>query len=1177
MSINPAFIHLRLHSEYSIVDSTIQINDAVSKAVTDNMPAIALTDLNNLFGLIKFYQSACNNGIKPIIGCDIWVSNEADRDKSIRLLLLCQSYSGYLLLCRLLSRAYRENQYRGKAEIKESWFLPDDSGTEGLIALSGSHFGDIGQFLIQNKQQQAEDCAKKWANLFPGCFYIEIQRDGRTNEESLVHHSLILASNLNLPVVATQSVQFLNPEDYAAHEARVCISEGYVLGDRRRPKDFTEQQYFKTQTEITTLFADIPIALTNSVEIAKRCNLVLELGINRLPLFPTPNNQSLELYLHDQVRTGIEKRMIARFPDVNERNTQQSKYHARLDFEVKTIIQMGFPGYFLIVADFINWAKQNKVPVGPGRGSGAGSLVAYSLGITDLDPLRYDLLFERFLNPERVSMPDFDIDFCQDGREQVIEYVKQRYGTESVSQIVTFGTMTAKAVVRDVGRVLDLPYNFVDQLAKLIPFELGMTLKKARNIEPQLNQRAREEEDVRNLLELAESLEGLTRNVGMHAGGVLIASGKITDFCPIYCTESGDSVVSQLDKDDVEKIGLVKFDFLGLRTLTTLDRAVEYIRQRNQTIQKDPAIGNTQNCEFSSLEDISLDDRATYALLRQGNAIGVFQFESRGMKDLLQNAKPDCFEDIVALVALYRPGPMDLIPEFIERKHGKRIDYLDPRLQPILSPTYGVMVYQEQVMQIAQVIGGYSLGSADLLRRAMGKKKVEEMAQQRDIFVSGALNNGLTEKKASELFSLMEKFAGYGFNKSHAAAYALIAFQTAYLKAHFPAEFMAATLSADMDDTDKVHTFIEDSLANTLTILPPDINLSSYRFIPLNKNTIRYGLGSIKGTGKAAITSIIKERDKNGSFTDLFDFCCRVDRRIANRRVIESLIRVGAFDPINTNRAGLMASIGIAIESAEQISRTASQINLFNESDEAVLKPKLIKITPWSDREKLQNEKLGLGFYFSGHPFTTYVKELEQFISTRLDQLSTQRTTQLLAGIIFSVRTQMTRRGRMGIVVLDDGNARAELVVFNELFSANRDWLKVDQLLIVEALINNKGYNNENSGELRISAEKLYDLTSARSCFAKQIRVYCDPSTLSHVSKLKTLLTPYCNQNEAKLSGENNEHNDNPYCQVSVVYHNQDAICELELGNSWKVNLHDNLLESLYAQFKAENIKIIYR
>ncbi|MER0214695.1 MAG: DNA polymerase III subunit alpha [Nitrosomonas sp.] len=1162
MPAHPAFIHLRLHSEYSILDSTIRIPDVVAKAVADQMPALALTDLSNLFGLVKFYQSAHKNGIKPILGCDVWITNESDRNKPIRLLLLCQSRDGYLLLSRLLSRAYRENQYHGRAEIRESWLHPDESGTQGLIALSGARFGDIGLAILQNNPQQAEIQARKWAGLFPERFYLEIQRDGHPNETMLVQQSLALARQLNLPVVATQAVQFLNAEEFRAHEARVCIAEGYTLDDKRRPKNFTGQQYFKTQAEIAQLFADIPSALANTIEIAKRCNLVLELGVNRLPLFPTPNNESLDEYLRDQAQIGLEKRMAELFPDAQVRTDKLPKYQARLEFEVKTIIQMGFPGYFLIVADFINWAKHNNVPVGPGRGSGAGSLVAYSLGITDLDPLRYDLLFERFLNPERISMPDFDIDFCQDRRELVIEYVKQRYGTGKVSQIATFGTMAAKAVIRDIGRVMDLPYNFVDQLAKLIPFEIGMTLKKARQLEPQLNQRAAEEEDVRNLLELAESLEGITRNIGMHAGGVLIASSEITDFCPIYCTESADSVVSQLDKDDVEKIGLVKFDFLGLRTLTILDRAVGYIRQSHQHSE-------SATDQPFSLETLPLDDEATYALMRKGNAVGIFQFESRGMIDLLQKAKPDRFEDIIALVALYRPGPMDLIPEFIDRKHGRKtIEYLDPRLEPILGPTYGIMIYQEQVMQIAQVIGGYSLGSADLLRRAMGKKKVEEMAQQRDIFVSGAINNNLSEDKATELFGLMEKFAGYGFNKSHAAAYALIAFQTAYLKAHYPAEFMAACLSADMDDTDKVQIFVEDSIANGLTILPPDINLSDYRFVPVDGKTIRFGLGAVKGTGESAVNSIIAVRGQTGPFSDLFDFCNRVDRRIANRRVMESLIRVGAFDTIDTNRASLIASVGVAIESAEQMSRAASQTNLFGETgDHSHLQTQLIQTEAWSEREKLHQEKIGLGYYFSGHPFDTYAAELKRFIRTRLDRLNPSREPQLIAGIIHSVRVQMTRRGRMCVINLDDGKARLELVVFSELFDANRAWLKEDQLLITEAKISNRNYNGEESDELRITAEQLYDLAGIRSRFAKQIRIRCDANTIGQTSSLKALLTPFTPKAQKPYAN---------YCPVTLVFRNDLASSELELGNDWRVYVHDELLQALKAHFGDGNAEVGY-
>ncbi len=1164
MSTVPTFIHLRMHSEYSVSDGIVRIDGAVEKAVADNMPALALTDLSNLFGMVKFYERTRSRGVKPIIGCEVWITNESDRDKPSRLLLLCKSYSGYLLLCRLLSRAYRENQYRGRAEVKKSWLNRNEIGTQGLIALSGAHLSEINMVLMQDDFDQAKTLAQEWSDLFPDHFYIEIQRVGRDNEEIILQNSLALASVLCLPVVATHPVQFLSPEEYKAHEARVCIAEGYVLGDRRRPKKFTMQQYFKTQAEMETLFSDIPVALANSVEIAKRCNQLLELGVNRLPLFPTPNNESLEKYLHDQALDGLENRMKSLFPDQDKRDLRMPQYRTRLDFEVTTIVQMGFAGYFLIVSDFINWAKQNEVPVGPGRGSGAGSLVAFSLGITDLDPLRYDLLFERFLNPERVSMPDFDIDFCQDGRERVIEYVKQKYGAESVSQIVTFGTMAAKAVIRDVGRVLDLPYNFVDKLAKLVPFELGMTLKKAREIEPQLNQRAQEEEEVRILLELAEGLEGITRNVGMHAGGVLIASGKITDFCPVYCADSTDAVVSQLDKDDVEKIGLVKFDFLGLRTLTILDWTVRYIRQR----VSEPETGNHK---FISLETLPLEDPATYALLRQGNVVGVFQFESRGMKDLLQKTKPDRFEDIIALVALYRPGPMDLIPEFTERKLGKRVEYLDPRLQPILGPTYGVMIYQEQVMQIAQVIGGYSLGSADLLRRAMGKKKVEEMEQQRDIFVNGAIKNGLTKSKAAELFGLMEKFAGYGFNKSHAAAYALIAFQTAYLKAHYPSEFMAASLSADMDDTDKVHVFFEDSIANHILVLPPDINLSVYRFVPVDGKTIRYGLGAVKGTGESAITVITRERNQAGPYTDLFDFCQRVDKRIVNRRVLESLIRAGTFDSINTHRAGLLASVGIALESAEQTSRAANQESLFSGDDIASERPCMVSVPQWEEKERLQNEKMALGFYMSGHPFNIYADELKNFVSTRLDRLSPQRDPQLLAGIIYSIRIQMTKRGRkMGVIVLDDGKARVELVVYSEIFDANQNWLKEDQLLVVEAKVGSKGDNEASSGGLRITTNKLFDLAGARSRYAKSIRLHCNGS--SNAVKLKDLLAPYRNNGSSTFNSENNS----CYCPVSITYHNQNAACEIELGDEWCVSLHDNLLQSLSEHFQAENVRVIY-
>ena len=1141
----PAFVHLRVHSEYSIQDGIVRIDDAVKQAVADAMPALALTDLANVFGLVKFYQAARGAGVKPILGCDAWLANAADRDKPFRILLLAQNRTGYLRLCELLSRAYRTNQHRGRAEVAKPWF--GELGTEGLIALSGAHLGDIGHALLAGNLAAAESLAREWAGLFPGRFYLEIQRHGAAEAESHLRQAVGLAARCALPVVATHPVQFIAPDEFKAHEARVCIAEGYILADQRRPKRFTPEQYFKSQAEMAVLFADLPEALANSVEIARRCNLSLILGKSRLPDYPTPARESLDDYLRSQAAAGLDARLAGLFTDRDDREAQRPRYAERLEFELGTIIQMGFPGYFLIVADFINWAKRNGVPVGPGRGSGAGSLVAYSLGITDLDPLRYDLLFERFLNPERVSMPDFDIDFCQDGRDRVIEYVRDKYGPDSVSQIATFGTMAARAVVRDVGRVLDLGYNFCDQIAKLIPVQPGkqITLAQAREMEPALAERERNEEEVRELLELGGRLEGLTRNVGMHAGGVLIAPGKLTDFCPLYAAQGADSVVSQFDKDDVEAVGLVKFDFLGLTTLTILDWTEKLVRAAGE-----PAF---------SLERIPLDDRATFDLLAAGNTTAVFQLESRGMRDMIKRAKPDRFEDIIALVALYRPGPMDLIPDFTDRKHGRqKVEYLDLRLEQILGPTYGIMVYQEQVMQIAQVIGGYTLGGADLLRRAMGKKKPEEMAKHRDIFVAGAERNGLAQSKASQLFDLMEKFAGYGFNKSHAAAYALLAYQTAYLKAHRPAAFMAANLSAVMDDTDKVRIFHEDARANGLAILPPDVNVSDYRFKPVDAKTVRYGLGAIKGTGESAIASVVAARARSGPFRDLFEFCERVDKRLVNRRVIESLVRAGAFDSITDHRASLLATVGLAMESAEQAERAANQVSLFEALETGDRGPRAHRDSPrWTDREQLLNEKAALGFYLSGHPFDGYAHEIRPIAPTPLGDLQPGNEPRRIAGIIHGVRVQQSRRGRMGIVALDDGTGRVELTLFNELFETSRGVLKEDQPLVAEGRV----VQDDFTGGLRITADAVWNLAAARDKFARAMRITCNGG--SSGPKLKELLGPY------RKSG-------NGGCPVSVLYSNGAAVCEIELGEDWRVSLQDGLIEGLGAWFNPENVQVMY-
>ncbi|MDO8314684.1 MAG: DNA polymerase III subunit alpha [Rugosibacter sp.] len=1158
MSSSPQFIHLRLHSEYSISDGITRLDQVIARAAADRQPALALTDLANLFGMVKFYSAARNQGVKPIIGCDVWIDDETalateTRSTPARLLLLVKNPTGYLRLCELLSSAYLAPRRHGRAEISLTQLSQGDNN--GLIALSGGPLGDVGLWLAAGKVAQAEERARLWARLFPNAYYVEVQRpSGKTNtkdpastENQLVQTSADLAARLGLPLVATHPVQFLDGDDYKAHEARVCIAEGYVLGDKRRPKNYSPENYFKTQTEMVALFADLPEAIENAVHIAQRCNLTLELGKSRLPDFPTPHGEPLEAFLASESHAGLVQRLELLYPDTTQRETQRATYVDRLDFEIRTIIQMGFPGYFLIVADFINWAKNNGVPVGPGRGSGAGSLVAYSLGITDLDPLRYELLFERFLNPERVSMPDFDIDFCQEGRDRVIDYVKKKYGAHAVSQIATFGTLAAKAVIRDVGRVLDLGFNFVDQFAKLIPNELGINLKDALDKEPLIRQRIESEEEIAELWSLAIKLEGLTRNVGMHAGGVLIAPGKLTDFCPLYAAAGTDSVISQFDKDDVEKAGLVKFDFLGLRTLTILDEAVRLI-QEVEGISID-------------LETLPLDDRATYdTIFKSANTTSVFQFESGGMKETLVQAKPDRLEDLIALNALYRPGPMDFIPNFVARKHGReRVVYPHPSLERVLSTTYGIMVYQEQVMQTAQVVAGYSLGGADLLRRAMGKKKKEEMDEQRAVFVEGAGKNSIGEAQANEIFDVMEKFAGYGFNKSHAAAYSLVAYQTGWLKCHHPAAFAAATLSSEMANTDKIQFFFKDAIDNDLSFLPPDINASGVRFHPVDSKTIRYGLGALKGTGEAALTVILKARTTDGPFTDLFDFCRRLDKRVVNRRVIESLIRAGAFDSIDNHRAKLLASVSIALDAAEQAERNALQSGLFDTQETGNTQATVHYVaTPrWTEREQLLHEKAALGFFLSGHPYHAYVAELSAFVKRRLGQVEPQRDPVLLAGIVIASRTQMTRRGKMAIVTLDDGSSQIEVTVFNELWEAERGKIKEDELLLVEGKVQKDDY----SGGLRVTVEKLFTLSEARGRFARSLQLTMNGgSDVSSAKRLHALLAPF-------RFGP---------CPIRLRYANSEASAELPMPDAWRVQLDDTLITGLSEWLAPENVKIIY-
>ncbi|KAA3654529.1 MAG: DNA polymerase III subunit alpha [Proteobacteria bacterium] len=1155
---NPRFIHLRLHTEYSISDGIVQVGQAISRAAADGMPALGISDLANLFGMVKFYKGARGKGIKPIIGVDAWITNDADRDKPGRVLLICRNRKGYGQLCELLTEAYRTNKYRGRAEMRAEWF--DSGAASDLICLSGAMLGDVGQALMNGNTAAAEQCARAWAARFPGGFYIELQRAGHPGTETYIRAAVALAAKLELPVVATHPVQFLNRDDFKAHEARVCISQGYVLADKRRPKDFTEEQYLKSQAEMAELFADLPEALANSVEIAKRCSLTVQLGKNFLPLFPTPEGMTLDDFLVAEAKAGLEVRLQELYPNEVEREAQRARYFDRLKFETDTIIQMGFPGYFLIVADFINWAKQNGVPVGPGRGSGAGSLVAYSLRITDLDPLEYALLFERFLNPERVSMPDFDIDFCQDNRYKVIEYVRDTYGADAVSQIATFGTMASKAVVRDVGRVLDLPYGLCDRLSKLIPVVQNkpLSLNDARDQEPQINDMMADPgdgESIQELWSLAEPLEGLSRNVGMHAGGVLIAPGKLTDFCPLYIADGDDATpVSQFDKDDVEAVGLVKFDFLGLRNLTILELAVDYVERLTG--------------ERPDLAALSFDDPAAYQILKDANTTAIFQVESDGMKKLLKKLGPDRFEDIIAVLALYRPGPLGsgMVDDFILRKKGQQaIDYFDDALKACLEPTYGVIVYQEQVMQISQIIGGYTLGGADMLRRAMGKKKAEEMARHREIMREGAKKQGFTEELAMQLFDLMEKFAEYGFNKSHTAAYAVVTYHTAWLKAHHCAAFMAATLSSDLDSTDTIKIFYEDAISpvNKLVMLPPDVNESDYRFVPVDRKTIRYGLGAIKGAGEPAVRAILKAREGK-PYKDLFDFCERVDRRAVNRRVVEALIRAGAFDALDPDRAKLIATVPVAMEAAEQIAANALQGGLFDMlPDAGGPMADYAKVRPWTERERLKEEKTAIGFFLSGHPFNSFKAEVRRFVRRTLAQVEPSRDLVTMAGVVMDVRMKMTARGKMAFVVLDDGTAVREISVFNELYESRRGKIVVDEILIVDGKVSNDDF----TGGFRIIADSLMTLAEARGRFAQRLEIRLNGevaeagSAAAAAQRLESLLAPYRDES----------------CPVLVRYRNTEAEGDLPLGAGWRVRLEDSLLDSLREWLPAEAVEVRYR
>jgi DNA polymerase-3 subunit alpha len=1175
-----SFVHLRTHTEYSVVDGTLRIDAAARAARADAMPALAITDLNNLFGAVKFYKACRGAGVKPVIGVDIWMEplaaiGGADKNPS-RLLLLVQDQQGYLNLCELLARGWTKNAQRTQAWIKWDW-LRELGG--GLIALSGADAGAVGAALLAGDSERAAGVATRLAEIFPGRFYLELQRAGLPTHEAHVRAAVPLAARLQLPVVATHPVEFLEPEDFEAHEARVCVAEGETLANPKRIKRFSREQYFKTQAQMAALFADVPSALANTLEIARRCNLKLVLGKPQLPDFPTPDGSLIETYFRKASHEGLERRLAALFPDPARRDAERPKYVERLEFEINTILKMGFPGYFLIVSDFIVWAKRNGCPVGPGRGSGAGSLVAYALYITDLDPLQYKLLFERFLNPERVSMPDFDIDFCQANRDRVIDYVKDKYGRDAVSQIATFGTMAAKAALRDVGRVLGMGYGHVDSIAKLVPGLPGKTYTLAkvpaepdagviyvRKEVPELEQREAAEEEVAELLSLATRVEGIVRNIGMHAGGVLIAPGKITDFCPLYQQPGSDSAVSQYDKDDVEAIGLVKFDFLGLATLTILELAKEFIVRRRP-----------ERRDFS-YETLPLDDARVYKLFSDGLTEAVFQFESRGMQGMLREAKPSCFEDLIALVSLYRPGPMDLIPTFVARKHGKeQVEYPHPLLQTVLGETYGVMIYQEQVMQAAQVLGGYSLGGADLLRRAMGKKKAEEMAEHRAIFRDGAAKKGISAEKADEVFDLMEKFAGYGFNKSHAAAYALLAYHTAWIKVHCTAEFYAANMTVEADNTDKLKVLLADARLFGIHFEPPDVNHGTLRFEPVADKRIRYGLGAVKGTGAGAIEAIVaaregREGEGGGPFRSLFDFCARVDRQRVNKRVVEALIKAGAFDALHPDRASLLSSVSLAFDWADTQAAHATQAGLFDFGDpgeggdthgSSTQEPALVATEPWGIRERLTHEKAAIGFYLSGHLFDANKDEVRRFARRAIADLVDSREPQLLAGIVSDLRVVNGQRGRVAIFKLDDGSEAIESVANEELLDANRELLKEDELVIIQGKLQPDRF----SGGLRLNVNQVWDLPAARARFGRYISVDINGSNPPVADVLRLWPARRIDSEQGELVQG---------LGVRLKLHRRAATAELDLGDDARFWPSDEALARWKSLADGGTARIVY-
>ena len=1077
------FVHLHCHSEYSVENSLIRIPKLVKKAKELGMSSIALTDNANLFAAVKLYKEAKSAGIKPIFGAELILKGE---DQNFSLLLLCQNQQGYLNLSELISLSYLQGQTLDGVSITTEQL---QAYHHGLILIALPVRSDVAQHLINNQMPEANQQAQAWKTVFGDRFYLGVQRTGRTYDERHLHLCVELGLALDIPLVATNDVEFLQKQDFDAHEARICISQGGLLDDARREKHYHTEQYLKSGEAMEDLFSDLPEVIINSAEIAKRCNVHFELyKKNYLPDFPIPEGLNIAQFFTQESEAGLDNRL-------QDIKADRQIYDDRLAFELSVIIQMEFPGYFLIVADFIRWSKDNGIPVGPGRGSGAGSLVAYALGITNVDPIKHELLFERFLNPERVSMPDFDIDFCTDRRDEVIDYVSKKYGAEKVSQIITYGTMAAKGVVRDVGRVLGHPYGFSDRISKSIPNDLKINLSRALGYfnegdsqenkdkwySEELKNRYDSEESVTTLIDLSLELEGLVRNVGTHAGGVLIAPSKISDFCPIYKgPNESDGVVSQFDMKDVEAMGLVKFDFLGLSNLTVIDKTVKLIFAKGLSD------------ELIDLDTLSLDDKGVYELLQRCDTTGIFQLESDGMRGYLKKLQADSFEDIVAMLALYRPGPLGagMVDDYINVKHGtQKVKYPHPMLEEILKPTNGVFLYQEQVMKSAQVMAGYSLGGADLLRRAMGKKIAAEMDAQRDVFVKGAAERDIDVKKANEIFDLIDKFSGYGFNKSHSVAYAYISYQTAWLKAHYPAAFMASVLSGMMDDTDRIAFTVKEVQAMGLTVDGPSVNASYHQFSIRDEKIITYGLGAIKGVGEALVEVLVAEREANGDYQDLFDFCSRIERRSLNKRAVEALIYSGALDGFGVNRASLIKTYPSAMKQAEQRQndQSSGQSGLFaNEQVHNEYEVHYLPASSFSFRETLQFEKMVMGYYFYNHPTDEYKADLKHISATLPSALvfRNNKEARVLA-LISELRYRSTRSGtQMALINVEDSTTLLNAVVFSKVLGSVSEALVADTVVVLSGKIN-KDYRDE----WQLVVDKVEGVDAVKEKYARSFDV----------------------------------------------------------------------------------------